>query len=395
MNTFEISSNVNSNGRRHFKAVLYEIFPDSCIDVQNKVGTQFNGNGITWIREYCEAALPSISGMSLRCEFLDEARTELCGHGETDIKDGLPIFENAVVIGTFTKGYIEDIETDEGTKTVCIGEGEIDSQCYNNFVTKLAEDMANGYAPYGSVEIMRTNGNETILYKYGYTDKGRIPTIFEHSGYALLGVEPADKMAQMIELNKKEEKNTMNETEIKALVMQIVSEINSQAQAIADVKADCEKKIAEANAAVETITAEKNELGATVEQLNAAIEANKQERIDLDQKYDILWKEAEALRKELGEAKARERLAELNKALSEFTEDEQNYAVEEIKAFKENPVESEINSITDKILAGIGKKAKEEAAKTNEINSKQKDELLDIFSGVMTPVEKNEEVNIY
>lgn len=395
MKSFEISSQVNKNGRRHFKAVLYEIFPDSCIDVQNKVGTQYNLNGITWIREYCEAALPSIKGMSLRCEFIDENRTTLCGHGETDIKDGLPIFENAVVIGTFTNGYIEDIETDEGTKTVCIGEGEIDSQCYNNFVTKLEEDMANGYAPHGSIEIMRTNGNESIIYKFGYVDKGRIPITFEHSGYALLGVEPADHMAQILELNKKEEKNTMNEAEIKALVMQIVSEINSQAKVIEDVKADCEKKVAEANAAVEAVTAEKNELVATVEQLQAAIEANKAERKELDEKWETLFKEAETLRKALGEAKAKERLAELSQALSQFTDDEQKYAVEEIKTFKENPVEGEINSITDKILVGIGKKAKEDEAKSSEINAKKKEETLDIFSGVITPSESDEEIKIY
>lgn len=395
MNSFEISSKVNSNGRRHFKAVLYEIFPDSCVDVQNKVGTQYNGNGITWIREYCEAALPSIVGMSLRCEFLDEERTELCGHGETDIKDGLPIFENAVVIGTFTKGYIDEIETDKGVKTVCIGEGEIDSQCYNNFVTKLAEDMANGYAPKGSVEIMRTNGNDAIIYKYGYVDKGRIPTVFEHSGFALLGVEPADPMAQLMELNKKEEKNTMNEAEIKALVMQIVSEINSQTKVVEDIKADCEKKVAEANAAVESITTEKNELVATVEQLQAAIEANKAERQTLDEKYETLYEEAKALREALGEAKAKERLAELSQALSAFTTEEQNYASKEIEAFKTNPVESEINSITDKILVEIGKKAKETAKKESELNSQQKEEVLDIFSGVIATVEENKEVNIY
>jgi len=85
--------------------ILHTIFPDSCVDEVNEVGTEYNLNGLTWIREYCEKALPTIKGMSLRCEFLDEDRTELCGHGYTDIIDGDPIFENAVQIGTFTNGY--------------------------------------------------------------------------------------------------------------------------------------------------------------------------------------------------------------------------------------------------------------------------------------------------
>ena len=98
MKTFEISKKISKNGRRHFKVILHEIYPDSCVDEVNEVGTQYNENGISWIREYCERALPSIEGMSLRCEFLDEERTFLNGHGETDIKDGLPVFEDAVMV---------------------------------------------------------------------------------------------------------------------------------------------------------------------------------------------------------------------------------------------------------------------------------------------------------
>lgn len=102
MKTFEIfseSKKKGQNGRRKFKLVLYKIQPDNCIDTENEVGTEYNLNGITWIREYCEQALGSIEGMFLRCEFLDEDRTEICGHGMTEIEDGVPIFENATTIG--------------------------------------------------------------------------------------------------------------------------------------------------------------------------------------------------------------------------------------------------------------------------------------------------------
>ena len=70
MKTFEIfseSKKKGQNGRRKFKAILYQIFPDSCVDEEKEVGTQYNKNGITWLREYCEKALPSIKGMSLKC----------------------------------------------------------------------------------------------------------------------------------------------------------------------------------------------------------------------------------------------------------------------------------------------------------------------------------------
>ena len=83
MKTFELAQKESKNGRRKFVTILHEIYPDSCIDETNEAGTQYNLNGITWIESYCEAALPTITGMSLRAEFLDEDRTELCGHGST------------------------------------------------------------------------------------------------------------------------------------------------------------------------------------------------------------------------------------------------------------------------------------------------------------------------
>lgn len=384
MKTFELSSRKNKNGRRKFKAILYEIFPDSCIDEKNQVGTEYNENGITWIREYCEKALPSIEGMSLRCEFIDEERTEICGHGATDIKDGLPIFEDADVIGHFTKGYISDIEAEDGTtKTVCIGEGEIDALCYNNFVTKLSEEIANGNAPHGSVEILRTEDNEGIIYKYGYKEKGRIPSVFEHSGYALLGVRPADQTAKILELNsKKEDSDKMTENEIKNLVVQTVHEMSNHINEINQCKAECDQKIAEANAQIETITAEKNELQASSEAIQKALDEAREE---LSKKYDeisALHEELEQLRKELGAAKAKERVGEMNAAIASFSEDEKAYAKAEIDAFNADPVSSEINSVVNKIWEGIGKSAKASASVVVETNAAVN--IEDIFGEVET-----------
>lgn len=399
MKMFEISSKKNKNGRRKFKAILYEIFPDSCVDEVNEIGTSFNKNGITWIREYCEKALPSINGMSLRCEFVDEDRTELFGHGDTDIVDGEPIFEDAVVIGTFTKGYITDVETDKGIITACVGEGEIDSQCYHNFTKKLDEDIANGIYPNGSIEIMRCDENSGIVYKYGYKDQGRIPTEFIHSGYALLGVTPADDSAKLIELNEnhKEDLNEMTDIEVKALVAQVVGEISSHESEINECKKECEKEVAKAKEEVATVTEEKNEAIANSEKIQAALDDCKKELDETYKKLDGLYEEINVLRKDLGDAKAKERIGEMNSAIANFSDAEKDYAKAEIEAFNADPVTSEINSVVTKIWEGIGKTAKEAADKAKIIAEQNaaKTNIEDIFSEVEPAAASAEDINIF
>lgn len=382
MKMFEISSKKSKNGRRKFKAVLYTIFPDSCVDEVNQVGTMYNQNGITWLREYCEKALPSINGMSLRCEFTDDERTELLGHGDTGIADGEPIYEDAVVIGTFTKGYIEDITTDEGIITACIGEGEIDAQCYHNFVTKLETDAAKGFYPSGSIEIMRTEKNNEIIYKYGYKDSGRIPTEFIHSGYALLGITPADSGAKLIELNEKhkEDINKMTDLEIKNLVSLTVKELSTHISEINQYKEDCDKKVAEISEILEKTIAEKNEIVASSQKIQEALDALRVEFDEMHNKWDALCEEKRTLEKALGEAKARERIGELNSTISSFSDEEKAYAQSEIDAFNTDPTACEINSVVSKIWEGIGKAAKANVvAEKNTANT----DIEDIFSEVV------------
>lgn len=396
MKMFELSSKNEKNGRRKFKAILYKIFPDACVDEVNQVGTQYNLNGITWIREYCEKALPSIQGMSLRCEFADEDRTELLGHGATGIADGIPIFEDAVVIGTFTNGYIDEIETEEGMITACIGEGEIDEQCYHNFVSKLDSDIANNVFPSGSVEIMRTEANEEIIYKYGYKETGRIPMEFIHSGYALLGVTPADSSAKLIELNEqqKEDFNSMTELEIKALVTQTVNELTSHVSEINQCKEECEAKIAEANAARDAAIAEKNEIEASSQKIQAALDSLQAEWDELNKKWDQLWQEKRALEKALADAQAKERIGEMNSAISSFSDEEKAFAKDEIDAFCADPNTCEINSIVNKIWEGIGRNAKANEKVFAEQNEQHND-VEDIFSEVVSVDESKEDMNIF
>jgi phage shock protein A len=399
MKTFELfseSKKKGQNGRRKFKLILYKIYPDECIDVQNEVGTQYNLNGITWIREYCEQNLDSIEGMFLRCEFLNDERTEICGHGLTDIVDDVPIFENATTIGRFTKGYIQEIEDENGEKIlVCIGEGEIDSSCYHNFCEKLDDDIALGNYPQGSVEIMRTEDEDRIIYKYGYKEKGRIPVKFIHSGYVFLGIKPSDSTAKLLELNNKKEETIMNEAEVKALVEQTVSTYKNAEVEINQCKEDCAKQIAEANSATEAVIVEKNALQASVDELQAAIEKWKADYETLNAERDALWAERDELQKALGEAKARERIGEMNAAIADFSDEEKAYAQAEIDAFKENPESVEINSIIGKIYEGIGKTTKADAAKREAEVAEQnaQTQVEDIFSAVESAVA--EDTNIF
>lgn len=400
MKTFELfnesKKKKGQNGRRKFKAILYQIYPENCIDIENEVGTQFNRNGITFIEKYCEAALPSIKGMSLRCEFLDEERSEICGHGMTDVEDGVPIFENATVIGTFTNGYIDDVELPNGeTIRACIGEGEIDSSCYHNLCEKLDSDIEQGFYPDGSIEIMRTAENTEIKYLYGYKDEGRIPTEFIHSGYAIIGITPSDKNAKLVELNEKnkEEHTHMNETEIKALVSETVSAYTNHVAEINQAKEECERKISEMNELVAGANTEKDNALAEIEKVKSALAACEAERDQAWKDLDALREEEIKLRQELGELKAKARIAEMNAAIERFSDEQKAYAKDEIAAFEANPVEVEINTVVDKILRGVGEKAMESAAVV-ETNSAKNIEIEDIF-GAIEDKSNSEDVSIF
>jgi peptidoglycan hydrolase CwlO-like protein len=396
MKTFELSKKDSKNGRRHFKVILHEIYPDSCVDEKNGVASEYNDNGISWIREYCEKALPTLEGKSIRCEFLDEERTFLNGHGETETKDGLPIFENAVMIGTFEKGYITDIETDEGIKTVCIGEGTIDGLCYHNFCEKLEEDIEDGNAPFGSVEILKTGDNPSIIYKYGYKDYGRIPMVFEYSGYALLGVRPADKTAKILELNQSnnvdKEDFTMGENEIKAIVSQVIGEMNSSAEEINAMKEECEKRIAESQELVKELQAEIERQNENIAELESKVTALNEANAALTTEKETLTGEINELKSNLEDAQKKEKIGELNAAIEGFTDEQKAFAQAEIDAFNENPLTSEINSVVDKIHAEIGKKYIEEAKKASE---HVEDDVEDIFSEINEKKVSEEDVDIF
>lgn len=391
MKTFELSKKVYKDGKRKFKVVLHEIYPDTCI--VDETGTEFNDNGVTWINEYVSQAKDTVIGMSLTCEFINDERTEIYGHGETDqIEDGIPILSNATMIGVFTDAYIGDFEINGVKKCGLIGEGTIDAFRYKAFCDKLEKQLLDNEAVFGSVEIFRTDSNDGIVYKYGHKDIGRIPMEYIYSGYALLGIRPADKSAVLLELNKKDNNKGENDMEFNEELKKIIadtitsnlSELNSQSETLKNTVEELNNCIQEKDACVQekveelnTVITEKNELAATVEQLQKALD-------DLKKEQETYWMQRDLLEKQIAEYKVKERLVELNSATAKFTEEELKYATSELNSFKENPLEHSVEDIVSKIYIGIGEASKKAEAEKYiaEQNSRKKVIPDDIYGDV-------------
>lgn len=379
---FEINKKQNKkNGYKNFKLSLLEIHSDSC--VVDGVGTEYNDNGITWLNKYIERYKDTLVDSDVTVEFATEDRTDIIGHGETgEIKDGVPILSNATTIGHFTKSYVSEVTDNDGNKkSVLIGEGYLDYMRYPNCIDLLEEKLSNGEAVYGSVEILKTGDNESIVYENGYKEKGRIPCEYCFSGYALLGIAPpADYSAQLLELsslkettNLKEETETMDE---KTLAM-ITDSVKSTIVEMNSKTAEFESTIADLNGELEKKKNETCELTDKVEKLQKALD-------DINKEQETFWEEKRVIEDELAKIKVEKRLSEMNTALEIFSDTEKAYAKAEIDAFNTSPLTSEINSVTAKIYEGIGKATVTAKAETEKVIAEQnsKKEIIDIFADV-------------
>lgn len=378
MATFELSKKGYKNGRRPFTAILYELQPPEC--VIDDVGTKFNKNGITFLEEYCSDKLESIKDMSATVEFLDEERTEICGHGMTgvDSEDGMPVFDDATVVGHFTEGFIKDVEINGEIKRCVLGKGFLDEMRYKGFVDKLETALNNGNSIDGSIEIYRTEPNENIVYKKGWLPKGRIPTEFTHSGWSFV-LSPADVTSSIVELNEdKEDKEIMTEQEIMLAVEKALDKTTELNEKITELNSQIEEKdvalaeINEAKEAVEKTVAEKD---ATIEELNAKIAT---------------------LTDEVNECKKKELCSALDEKLSTYTEDEKKVAEVEINEYKADPMNKSVDAIVSKICVGIVEAQKAEASKIIAEQNSVKEDVVDIFSEMCSVEDKAEEdVNIF
>ena len=360
MKIIELSSKENKDGKRKIKVILHEIYKDK---------SQYNKNGITWLEEYCKKNLDSIKGTSITCEFINDERTEILGHGETGISDGIPIFENATMIGTLDYGYIDNIKIDGEMKRVCIAEGYLDAMRYKNFIDVLENKYLSNEIIFGSVEIIGLKENDNqIKYLEGYKEKGRIPTEFRYSGFAILGIEPADNTSRLIEFNNRKENLFMDD--FKKILEQIKNRI--------DETAECKKKI-EKNQK-ELIDAKQTEKDLLEKLNNLTIENEK-----LSKELENSKSTISALEKELKDTKSKGLVNELDDALKEFTDDQKEVVKKEIQEFKADPINSslEIEDIVEKILAEIGKKIfnlkKDYAFEQNSFRYDENDILGEVF----------------
>ena len=400
MKKFEVSSKENE-ANKHFKIILHEIYDESYFDDANGVANKVNSNGLGWRRKWVEKALPTINGAWLRAEFIDEDRVETDGHGMVGVREnGLPDFSDAVTIGRFTNGYIDEIEEDGEKKTVCVGEGELDALCYPNFVEHIQEQLENNESVYGSVEILKTDGNDAIIYEYGYHNDQRIPMVYRYSAYAVLGLAtPADFTAKVVEVNenKRKEDNQMNDVDIQAIVSQAVAEIcaclKENESKDEQMQSACDAKVKEANELIDVANMERDEAKADIAKVQAALDSCRSELEAKEKECNDLYEEAKAIKKELAKMKADKRISEMNSAIANFTEAERKYAEAEIEAFKNDPIASEINTITSKIYEGIGKAAK--ASTVVETNSSVDSGDIDIFCEVFQENLNIDDTNIF
>ena len=388
----EMGSRKTKGGRRYIKMALHTIHQND-EDVQD--------NGLHWVKKYVLDNIDTAINMPICVEFTDDTKTVPLGHGYTDqITDDngnpMPVFENSEVVGTIEKAQIETINNNGTDVEVLVGEGYLFDQRYPNFVKWLKSNMATNTIK-SSIELVGTEeNNNQIVYDGEVTAERRTPMIYSYSGTAILSVKEADENAVVLEaasLNKNNTKesevNGMDEKTLALIcdsVKNAVSETNSKNN-------EYETKIAELNQTITEKDSMITELNASVAEIQAAIEAVRAEMKQKEADLDAAWEEKAALEKALGEAKAKERLGELNAAIAGFTEEQKEFAKDEIEKFNADPVNVEINTVVDAIYRGIGKQSMEKKDEpVVEINS-----AADIYGEVFQPQSVNtiEEGSIY
>lgn len=364
-NYIELSSKNKVTGRRKIKAVIHEIYEND---------SEYNKNGISWNEKYTKHNLDTVEGMPICVEFLDYEKSEPFGHGDTGIKDGRPLFEDSVMVGIFEQGNIENIKVKDKKIKALVGTGYINEQRYPLFVRWLISKMHDKNSPEGSVEICAKDGQDAIIYDGGWKEKGRIPEIYDYTGYCILGIEPADDSAVILELNNKfknkKEENPMSEKIITELNEKIETKTNEINELKNDVK-EKENKIKELNSKLEKKEKEINEL------------KKDKEKVDKEKKdVEGELKEVKAEKKKLDDKNL---IGELSEKLEAYAEEEKEIVKDKIEKFEKEPskellgeIIGEINNaIAQKVLEGRNNQEKKKVE--SEKNSKVEDIYGDIY----------------
>ena len=182
----------------------------------------------------------------------------------------------------------------------------------------------------------------------------------------------------------------MDLEKIQSAIQQTKEELLNSFKTISETNAKNEEKIEELNTCVQKKDSEINQLNEQIKTLTEALEKVEKERKEAWDKIDILYEEEKQLKKQIADVEVQNKISKLNAALATYTDDEKDMAKEEIKQFEADPMKYEINSITDKILQEIGKKAKEKQKQEAEKRIAEQNSLngLDIFAGLDQPKEQ-------
>lgn len=375
LKVLELSNLDKKTGRRYGKFVLHEVFESE---------SRHNKNGITWLEPYVSQNISSAVGQPFVAEFFDSDQDYPWGHGQQKIVNGELQFQNSTVVGMIEKAYVERVDVNGKTILAAVAEGYLFANRYPNFMSWMDTKRAEGAPIESSVEIARTSENETIIYRDGWKTEGRIPTEYEYIGHAILGVEPADDSAVLLELNQKKKGvfTAMDLKELQKLAETRLVELNASNAELEALKvakaaldADLETKVAEVNTLVEEVK--------SLKETNTTLETSK----------EAIVTELNSYKEKEEAAKLEELKAEFNSKLAAFEETEKVVAEVEINAFNESPSVELMNKAVDKINSGIVASILEK--RTTETNSKdKKTEIFESFN--QTDDEKDDvEVNIY
>lgn len=164
------------------------------------------------------------------------------------------------------------------------------------------------------------------------------------------------------------------------------AEMNEEISSLESKVTELNEKIAELNTQIEEKDKEIEELNRKCNEANA--EAAKKDE-EVNSKVEELNSTIAEKDAELNKMKKANRVAELNQALSSFTDEEKNYAKEEIDAFNADPFSVEINQITTKIESTSYRKIREDQKNKNLEANSMKDEFDGIISTV-DPIVKDD-----